>query len=170
MPTKGSQMAKKKTPSPHRNGAKSAKLGGPFLYVAAFCDRVLHEKDDVVSLIRIVDRMNIQGPLDEMPPGYVRVIAALGFKRGDASGKYRVSLVMRDPDGKKAQEAKAEINFDGDPELKEAGNFVEAAIGMAVSKPGLYVGEVRLNGKLYTKMPLRIRYLKLDADLPKSKK
>ena len=44
---------------------------GPYLSIAAFCEQTIDDKSNVLSLIRVVDRMTVtgQGPdvPDEMP-------------------------------------------------------------------------------------------------------
>jgi hypothetical protein len=56
------------------------------------CEKVLREADGVLSLIRIIDRLNIavagaETPTD-MPATPVSLVLVLGFKSGFARGAY----------------------------------------------------------------------------------
>ncbi|MGH9740926.1 MAG: hypothetical protein ACRD51_01105, partial [Candidatus Acidiferrum sp.] len=52
--------------------------GGPYLQMACFCEKVLNEKDGVLSIIRVIDRLtvNASGPdsPEQMPAGQINEI------------------------------------------------------------------------------------------------
>ena len=76
---------------------------GPYLSVAAFCEQVIEDKSGVLSLIRIVDRLNVavQGPdaPPEMPPSNFNWTLVLTLKSGDARGSAEVKIVPELPSG-----------------------------------------------------------------------
>lgn len=76
---------------------------GPYLQAALFCERVLDEKDNVKSLIRLVDRLVVQatGPdvPDTMPEITRQVIAFLSFKSGEAVGTVPIKITLKRPSG-----------------------------------------------------------------------
>lgn len=74
----------------------------PFVAVAAICEKVLHEKDGVLSVIRIVDTFYVQPPSDVAPnvvPS-VRLNALVSLKSGDVIGESDVSFKFRTPGGR----------------------------------------------------------------------
>lgn len=78
--------------------------GGPYLQTAVFCEKILHEQDGVVSLIRLVDRFMIQAggpePPERMPPTQLVVMGYLAFKSGFAKGSFSVTIKGTSPSGK----------------------------------------------------------------------
>jgi hypothetical protein len=77
---------------------------GPFVNVAAFCERVLQEKDNVLSAIRIVDQINVQALGDvapeDLPAGStIQSTLLVMLKAGDARGPQTIQVVIEDPAG-----------------------------------------------------------------------
>jgi hypothetical protein len=76
---------------------------GPFLTAAAICERVLQERDGVLSAIRIVDRITLTAAgevpehLPEFPPHNLTVLVS--FKSGNARGRHTVSFRVEKPSG-----------------------------------------------------------------------
>lgn len=134
-------------------------LGGPYLSAAVLCEKVLQEKDGVTSVIRIVDRLILtaSGPIppEQMPAMTVQLTAFVAFKSGLAKGSYTVKLVVKDEQGQpKGPEALLPIFFEGD----DRGANLIVNMAFRVEKDGLYWFDVLLNGRLMTRMPLRIVY------------
>src|SRR5882757_2438042 len=79
----------------------------PFVSAATVCERVLHEKDNVLSVIRMVDTFFIETPPQPVgEPAPVLVVLGLqltlliSLKAGDVpSGSYPVQLALRKPTG-----------------------------------------------------------------------
>lgn len=84
------------------HGPRQPFADGPYLRVAALCERVLTESDGVLSLIRVVDRWTHQavGPNApaEMPPFTINPTLVLIFTAGQARGAYEVLLRLESPD------------------------------------------------------------------------
>lgn len=69
----------------------------PLLQAAALCDRILQEKDNTISAIRMVDRFQI-------PAGTSREIGIplnvlFSFKTGEYQGEFEVTFRVRRPSG-----------------------------------------------------------------------
>lgn len=91
--------------------------GGPYVAVAVFCEKVLHERDGVVSLVRLVDNVTrtIQGsePPDEMPPTTISMSLVLRFKAGSARGRQTIRVVPEKPSGERGDPlAEFPLHFD----------------------------------------------------------
>ena len=86
----------------------------PYLTMAVFCEKVLQERDGVLSLIRIIDQFNISGPAEEMPPTQITVNAVICFKAGFVRGKYVIKLRPVSPAGKEMAGGMTNACFEGD--------------------------------------------------------
>jgi hypothetical protein len=132
--------------------------GGPFVSAALVCEKALHEKDGVISFIRVVDRFVIQGPTDEMPPGSaVKFTVALCLKAGDARGKRKVVLRPEKPSGETMPDAAMQVLFEGDA---DRGVNVIMEMAFPVDQEGLYWLDALIDTQRITRIPLRIMYRK----------
>lgn len=138
--------------------------GGPFIQVAAFCERVLQEQDGVLSAIRIIDRIiqtvqaaGTQAP-DQMPQLKFDMFVVVCFKSGDFRGKKDVKIIPKSPSGQILQGFSAPMLFEGD----ERGVNVVLRYSLDIKEEGLYWFDVELDGEVVTKMPLRVIYQKLQ--------
>ena len=85
----------------------------PWIQAACICERALHEPDNVLSIIRMVDLLTLkQVTLPSaaivkdatQPKSLVQVMdlaIVVTLKSGDLTGDYRISIVMRDPSNNK---------------------------------------------------------------------
>ena len=132
---------------------------GPHLSVAVLCERVLEEKDGVLSLIRIVDRITnaATGPdaPDEMPPAPINLTAVLSFKSGKARGSYTVKLRPEDPSGTQLPALDMPIHFEGEG---DRGSNLVVNFNFVAEMAGLYWIDVLFEDDLITRMPLRVIY------------
>jgi hypothetical protein len=128
------------------------------LSVAVLCEKVLQEKDAVLSLIRIVDRftVTISGPTppEEMPTVPISLTLVLSFKAGFARGTFVVSVRGEKPSGELTPETKIPVLFEGD----ERGPNVMIAVNLQANEEGLYWFDVFLEGARVTRVPLRLIY------------
>jgi len=133
---------------------------GPFLGAAFLCERVLFEKDEVLSVIRIVDRINIQvggvGAVPErMPPVPVNLMALVVLKNGRASGNFELELVPRAPSGLKMPAPRISFFLEGG---EDRGVNVPIPISFLAQEQGLYWIDVLLSGERISRIPLRLNY------------
>jgi len=138
-------------------------IGGPFLQAAFFCEKVLQEKDGVLSAIRIVDRFthstSAEGAPDIMPQFNIGVSILIGFKSGDVKGKWELKVKPIAPSGQELPGFVGPVLFEGD----ERGAAIVIQYGLVAKEEGIYWFDVILNDKLITKMPLRIIYEKTQV-------
>lgn len=134
---------------------------GPYLSYAVLCEKVLHERDNVMSLIRIVDRITTQvvgpGLLEEMPPIPVNLMLAIALKAGSARGRGTVRVRIIEPSGlQSGEELQLPVLFEGE----ERGVSLGVNVALVARTEGIYWFEVRLgdSGRVLTRVPLRILY------------
>jgi len=141
------------------------KEGGPFLTAALFCERVLQEKDGVLSAIRIIDRLTHTrtGPdaPDAMPAFQVQISILTAFKSGDVKGKQELIIKGTSPSGKALPVISVPLLFEGG----ERGTNVNIGYAFQAEEEGLYWFDVTLNGTIYTRIPLRIIYQKIQTTM-----
>ncbi len=126
----------------------------PLLAAAVLCEKVLHEKDDVASIVRIIDTLTITGEDPSLPPGFVALNMFLCFKSGDAKGTRKLTIRQASPLGDTEDIHKQSLDFRGN----EQGVHVHCTIPMALKKTGLYWFDVIVNSETMTRIPLRINY------------
>lgn len=151
---------------------KKPKPARPLLAGAFFCEKILEEKDNVHSAIRIVDILNIPKPTDlpvasEGPSQHevvTPIMAFLAFKSGKAEGAYTLRVVVVKPSGRRVKVAEMPVTFLG----AENGVVIRLTMIVSVKEEGLYWYEVRLNGSLATRMPLRIVHVVSKPDAGQS--
>jgi hypothetical protein len=125
---------------------------GPHLAYAFICDRVLQEKDGVLSAIRIVDTIFVQKLEAAELHGITFVI---GLKSGDFIGEIEVKLTGKSPSGKSMPELKIPMKLDGG---KQGATAIVTA-GFAFPEAGLYWFSLNRGNDLITRMPLDVQTL-----------
>src|SRR5262245_45206440 len=98
--------------------AEEQDWGGPYLSAAVFCEKVLGEKDGVLSAIRIVDRITVTAsgtaPPEKMPPTNIQVTALVAFKSGFFKGSAEIKLVGRTPSQRIFADTTLPMLFEGE--------------------------------------------------------
>src|ERR1700730_425082 len=91
---------------------------GPYLVAALHCERVLQEKDETISVIRMVDRIvvtvNALGSPETIPPTSVNLNALISLKSGSARGRGTVKWRVETPSGLKLPDQLLPVLFEGD--------------------------------------------------------
>ena len=145
-----------------RQRRRKLAAGGPYLGVAALCEKVLQDKDGVASLIRIVDRVTVtvSGPEapDEMPAVPLSYTAAIMLKSGIARGKYVVTLRGETPSGETMPQLSTPVLFEGD----ERGVNLFVNLNLQVKEEGLYWFDVLVEDAVMTRIPLRVMYQRVS--------
>ena len=154
-------MSKRKTPSkstskkrtqPRR---KAEKVGGPFLAYAVLCERVLNEKDNVQSLIRVFDRVTPRIREGKSIPkeGLVLpLVLTVAFKSVEFVGTKNVTVEVSGR--RKCPIPETAIQFEG----RERGPVVTFEMAFAMKESELVWFEVKLDGKTMTRVPLRVHF------------
>lgn len=140
------------------------------LSMAVFCERVLREADNVLSVIRVIDRFNVFGPTATMTqPQPLPFTVLISFKSGILRGKQLLEIRPISPSGTDMQRLSFPMLFEGDD---ERGNALIAQMSLSFNEEGLYWFDVYLNEELVTRMPLRITYqqagFSIQGELPSS--
>lgn len=138
--------------------------GGPYLNAALLCEKVLQERDGVLSIIRIIDRFTIMavssaGTMpDTLPPGIVNFNVVAVLKSGVYKGTAPIRMVFRSPSNEVLGETTTDVFFEGD----DRGVNLVSPQQMQVSEDGLYWIDLLCAGTLLTRIPLRVIYQRVS--------
>jgi hypothetical protein len=125
------------------------------LAMAVFCEKVLREADNVLSIIRVIDRFNVVGATPEMVPTVLPFMILVSFKSGFLRGKQLLAIRPKGPNKEDLPQMAFPMLFEGDD---DRGNALAAQINFVANQEGLYWFDVHLNEELVTRMPLRVAY------------
>ena len=129
---------------------------GPYLALAVICERVLIEKDEVLSLVRIFDRWIVKGTFLEMPPTLIQLALVVSLKSGRFRGKTHVLIKPTSPGGKDLPMFQNSIEF-GEKSDEQGANVV-TSLAFVAEEEGIYWFDVLLDSLRLTKIPLRLAY------------
>ena len=134
-----------------------ATVSGPFVQAASFVDRVLHERDGVLTLVRMVDRVAVHAPPDapdEIPEGATtKMTLVVMLKSGEARGRHRVVIRPEQPSGLLGDAHGVEVYFEGGD--RGANLVIELDVALV---EGQHWFHVELGDRELTRVPLRIDY------------
>lgn len=134
---------------------------GPFLAVATFCENVIEDKSGALSLIRLVDRLNIisQGPTAsaEMPPTDLNWFLVIIFKSGQARGSHEIKIEPEFPDGLRKQPLILSAYFEGG----NRGNQMVIRYHMKLEMPGIYWIRIYVDNQFVTQIPIEVIYQRM---------
>ncbi len=134
---------------------------GPYIQVAAFCERVLREADGVLSLIRVVDVVTHTergpNPPDEMPEVHYPLFFTITLKSGAARGRHDITIIPELPSGETIQPLTMSIRLEGEGK----GTNITSRIDMPYKLEGLYWFNVQFDNQVITRIPLEVRYAKM---------
>ncbi len=134
---------------------------GPYVQVAAFCERVLREADGVVSLIRIVDIITHTergpSPPKEMPSIRYPLMLVLMLKSGRAKGRHEVTMTPELPSGETLPSIVTTVQLEGEGR----GFNIISQVDIPFRLEGLHWFHVRFDDQALTRLPLQIRYSRL---------
>jgi hypothetical protein len=142
--------------------AEQGQLSGPHLFIAAFCEKVLIEANQIVSLIRLVDRFTVSGTAAEMSPATLNMYLVVGFKSGFIRGKQTIRVVPTSPTGREMAPVEFPQLFEGD----DRGNMIAAEMNFLAQEEGLYWFDVTCDSVPITRIPLRVMYQRVASASP----
>jgi len=137
---------------------------GPHVQLATFCDKVLIERDGVLSVIRAIDRITVVasgGPAlpADLPEGHkVTPTLVVALRSDEAKGRHTISIVGEQPDGSRLPPANFDVTFEGG----ERG--INLVLPMVLEpQEGLYWFEVWIGDQLLSRVALRIVYQRMPG-------
>lgn len=128
---------------------------GPYLTVAAICDKALQEKDGVISLIRVVDKLTSSavGPdaPEQMPPFPVNLSLVIMLRAGETSSTHTITIRPQAPAPTPSPpETEVPVSFSGVP--GEGTNLV-VNLAFVTATEGQYWFDILLDGHLLSRVP-----------------
>jgi hypothetical protein len=134
---------------------------GPYIQLAAFCERVLREGDGVLSLIRVVDIImhpeRGTNPPENMPEFHYPLTLVLTIKSGSAKGRHELTIIPEQPSGETLPPSSISVNFEGEGK----GVNLITVLDIPYKFEGLYWFSILINNKVITRIPLEIRYARM---------
>ena len=131
----------------------------PFVQLAVICQTAMQEVTGFLSIIRILDRLPLQGFTDQMQPQPLNQLTlAVILKSGEMYGKYTLKIVPETPSGKRLQPAEMPVLF----ERGERGVGVVMPLNFMAEEEGLYWFDVAIEQDILTRIPLRVMYQKMQ--------
>jgi uncharacterized protein DUF6941 len=146
---------------------------GPYVNYAAVCERVLHEADGVLSLIRIIDQVTVtitttapagvDVPPALLPPAPpITVTFALGLKSEERMEAVPVKVRIDTPSGFRWPEYETTVDLTGE----ERGAAVVLPMQIPAQDDGIYWFVVEISGEVATRIPLRVNKLVVTQTIP----
>lgn len=136
---------------------------GPYLQVAAICERVLVEQDGVASIIRMVDRIQFSaaGAPETMPPFSANLTLMVVLKSGMARGPVPVRISIEAPSGIANDGGLMTAFLEGE----DRGVNLITQMSIQFTEQGLYWFAIYVENKLMTKVPFRLIYARTTGPL-----
>lgn len=133
---------------------------GPYVNLAVFCEQAIEDKNNVLTLVRIVDQLTVSASGDDapedLPPGaVVNTNLVIGLRAGQARGKQTVQVVLEHPDGSRHGGPDVPVHF---TQGENGGANLILKMALALSTAGAYWADILVNKRLVTRIPLDIRY------------
>jgi hypothetical protein len=129
----------------------------PYLKYGVICERVMQEKDDVISLIRIVDKFTItitgREPPDQLPEA-VKVFTIVMCWAGGL-GTHEATFNIQTPGGE-VQPSPQSWSFNLDA-LNRSHSII-VTLPVRITKPGIYWVQFVLNSEVKSRIPFQVLY------------
>jgi len=136
---------------------------GPYVQAAAFCDQVIEDKTGTLSLIRIIDTLTHQQvgpePPSELPPVTHSMKLVLALKSGRAVGRHQVRIVPHAPSEETEPPLEVTVHLEGEGQ----GANIILNVTYRFALEGLYWFYVYFDDALLTKVPFRVRYIRVTS-------
>jgi hypothetical protein len=123
----------------------------------------MQEKDNVYSLIRLIDTISINATEDALPQASLNLTAFILLKSDAAIGTYSFQIIPRSPSGRVLTPAPIlDIALAGE----EGGIAIHAAVQVQPDIFGVYWFDVLVDGTRLTRIPLRLRTSLIGSETP----
>lgn len=132
---------------------------GPYVQVACFCETVLQEANGVISLIRIVDTVELESrdpnPPESLPPTNIKLKLVVTIKSGRIPrGRYDLVIEPELPSGLRQKKFPWTIHLEGE----ERGHTHVTDLQYTVTQEGTHWFRLFLDDEFLTAVPLRVKY------------
>jgi hypothetical protein len=137
-----------------------AEQEGPFVE-ALICERVIQETDGVLTIVRLIDQVNLERPptpLLPLIPAPFQAAVLVVLKGGKPGAKHSVEVIVHAPSGIATQVAAQTVELASRFPRGIAGANLILQMKMGLKDDGTYWFEVRLDGKRATATPLRVAF------------
>lgn len=130
----------------------------PFLAAAFLCEKILQEKDETLTAVRIIDTVFVSIP-PGLPTGakpVIQLTALLSFKKatkGVDTEPHQAVLLVHTPSGRELPPYV--VNFFFKPEEFVGHNLI-VNITLALEEFGVFGIDVSVDGEPITRMPFRL--------------
>jgi hypothetical protein len=129
---------------------------GPYLTLAVLCERVLQEKDDAISLIRLIDRFVIALPALTADgtfesPALISFSIVVGL-RSESAGEHEIVITLKNPDGTTLGSGTGTVVLQGGGH----GANLATKLDVAIARPGAYWFEVGVAERVLSRVPLQV--------------
>lgn len=148
--------------------AATNRAHAPYVAMALTCERVLREKDDVLTIVRIVDSFQLRGALPEgltddadVKVG-ARFFLVIGLKSGGLVGTYQLALDLRPPSSPGRRIAERPVVF----ESESVGVNVIVEMTLAHVGDGTYWIDVAIDEQPLTSIPIRLTWRTEESETP----
>jgi hypothetical protein len=129
----------------------------PYLKLGTICERVLQEKDNVLSLIRIVDQFTVtitgKEPPDQLPRGFKPLTIIMSWVGG--LGSHEAAFNIISPGGE-TQRSPQSWSFTLNA-INQGHNII-VTLPVSIVKEGVYWIEFILNDQVKSRIPFQILY------------
>lgn len=140
-----------------RSGEMNKSL--PYVTAALLCEKVLREKDESLTLVRIVDRVQYRlevGPGNPPLPADLKPVIPLqglvSIKSGPVTGDHIIKIFIQKPGSDRKEVFEQPVTFLGG----DHGQNIILNIGFVVESDGLYWLDVVFDEDLLTRIPVMI--------------
>ncbi|MBZ5680330.1 MAG: hypothetical protein LAO24_09515 [Acidobacteriia bacterium] len=129
----------------------------PYVTAALLCEKVLVEKDETITLVRVADRIqySVQGVGVGLPAGLKPIIKLHGLvaiKSGLVTGDHLIDIFIQRPSGDRKEVVTYPVKFLG----QDHGQNLILNMGIGIDQDGLYWFDVLFDGELLTRIPLMV--------------
>jgi len=135
------------------------KASHPWVAAATLCENILEDKDNVMSIIRMVDLFNVPRPPEWDGKENLQLLlnGLLAFKSGDVKGKRIVRIYGVSPKGKRQKLHELSMDFLGG----NTGVNLKLRMVFGFKTEGTHWLDVYVEKRLTTRIPITILFHEL---------
>jgi len=135
-------------------------VSGPFVSVACICQVPLREANGQLSIIRVMDRIQVFGVTPAMQPQSLQhLVLVVVLRSGTLGENQKIRIVPVRPDGTSLPETEVSVLFEGN----DRGPALIMPVALVATEAGLYWFDVYWETQLLTRIPLRVQYQRMQT-------